>query len=404
MKKLGFGILAIAIEVGTGIPNPLNATAAGTVPDPGLTPAISISSTLNTAPPNGFAVKQFIVGFRNTTTDPDSYIGDLDLKLEGGANQVIVDINGEVSLEPFILDRTLLGYSIRLDYPDADSPQPEVGDVVTFKFVAGAFDMPDPNTGWEPFVRFDRISTTGGNSILQGPDEGTVAALPDSPDVPQAPTATAGVEQATVEINPNSGGETVNTYRVTASPGGESCDITPPDTSCMVSGLQAGTSYTFTAVALNAGLPSAASSASNSVTPTSPAARSRGDGASGTSRVPDSHPGIFLTVRGDSGSNATGSEVRYGAYAIRSNSPFLLSLRVGTDLSTQRVLASGQTRLGGHLDHTITLPRLSPGSHVVVLTAIGPDGQALTLGNRVIVSNDGTIASITEEALQPSVR
>lgn len=404
LKKLGFGILAIAIAVGMGLPNSLNATAAGTVPDPGLTPAISISSTLNTAPPTGFAAKQFIVGFRNTSTDPDSYIGDLDLKLDGSANQVIVDINGESYVEPYTLVRTSLGYSIRLDYRDADSPQPEVGDLVTFKFVAGAFDMPNPNTGWEPFVRFDRISTTGGNSLLEGPEEGAVAALPASPDVPQAPTATAGADEVTVEITPNSGGETVSTYRITASPDGDSCDITPPDTSCVFSGFELDTSYSFTAVALNAGFPSGASSPSNSVTLTSPVLPSSGDGASVNSRTPNSDPGIFLTVRGDSGANASGSEVRYGAYAIQSKSPFLLSIRIGTDLATQRVLASGQARLGGHLDQTVTLPSLPAGTHVVVLTAIGPAGEALTLGNRVIVLNDGTIASITEEALQPSVR
>jgi hypothetical protein len=191
-------------------------------------------------------------------------------------DQVIIDINGESYHQAFRIDRDITapskGYLIRLDYTDLDAPGPETGDVVTIKMAAGAFRMPADTTNYVPFLEFNNIQVNGQNGALQSLDEGTVLSpLPPSPDDPAAPTATAGVEEATVTITPNTSGETVTTYRITSSPGGATCDITPPDTSCIVTGLQGGTAYTFTAVALNAGFPSGASPASNSVTPESSA-------------------------------------------------------------------------------------------------------------------------------------
>jgi hypothetical protein len=89
--------------------------------------------------------------------------------------------------------------------------------------------------------------------------------------VPQAPTigtATAGESQATVTFTSGAtGGSAITSYTVTSSPGnitasGASSPIT-------VAGLMNdGTSYTFTVTATNANGTSAASAATNSVTPT----------------------------------------------------------------------------------------------------------------------------------------
>lgn len=91
--------------------------------------------------------------------------------------------------------------------------------------------------------------------------------------VPQAPTigtATDGGTGTTVTVAYTAGatgGSTVTAYTATSSPGGFTGTGTSPIT---VSGLTAGTAYTFTVTATNANGTSAASSASNSVTPAVP--------------------------------------------------------------------------------------------------------------------------------------
>lgn len=91
-----------------------------------------------------------------------------------------------------------------------------------------------------------------------------------APGVPGTPTAIAGAGSATVSITPPSSGGTPSSYTVTSSPAGGTCTVTVPATSCVVSGLTPGTSYTFTATATNGLATSGASAASNAVTPTSP--------------------------------------------------------------------------------------------------------------------------------------
>ncbi|MGI9186748.1 MAG: hypothetical protein ACR2J9_04390, partial [Gaiellales bacterium] len=66
-------------------------------------------------------------------------------------------------------------------------------------------------------------------------------------------------------------GPSISAYSVMASPGGRSCSIAPPASSCVVDGLTNGTTYTFTATATNAAGTSNASAASASVTPTAAA-------------------------------------------------------------------------------------------------------------------------------------
>ena len=89
------------------------------------------------------------------------------------------------------------------------------------------------------------------------------------PVTPTAPTAVAGNGQATVTLgSPSaSGGGAVATYTITASPGGATCTVTSPATSCIITGLANGTPYTFTSTANNSTGTSTASLPSAAVTP-----------------------------------------------------------------------------------------------------------------------------------------
>lgn len=112
------------------------------------------------------------------------------------------------------------------------------------------------------------VANAGSNNITR--IGGRVAPAP--PQTPSAPTAEAGVESATVTIEPNPPSAifgTPTSYTVTAvEDPARGCTVTPPGTFCLVTGLTAGASYTFTARANLETWQTAASGPSNAVTPT----------------------------------------------------------------------------------------------------------------------------------------
>ena len=87
------------------------------------------------------------------------------------------------------------------------------------------------------------------------------------PGAPTYVTATGAIASATVSWVAPTVGAAVTSYTVTSSPGAITCSSST--TSCVVTGLTAGTSYTFSVTATNSYGTSSASSSSGAVTPTS---------------------------------------------------------------------------------------------------------------------------------------
>jgi len=115
------------------------------------------------------------------------------------------------------------------------------------------------------------LASAGRSIAVRGSSAVNVYSHPGSPETPSAPhgvTGTAGNAAVAVSWSPpsNDGGETITGYTATAGTG-ESCSVTSvapatPPTTCTVSGLTNGASYTFTVTATNSvgtGSPSAAS-------------------------------------------------------------------------------------------------------------------------------------------------
>lgn len=113
------------------------------------------------------------------------------------------------------------------------------------------------------------FTMTATNSVGTSAQSNTSAAVTPAtvPGAPTIGTATAGDASASVAFTPpaSNGGSAITGYTVTASPGGATATGTASPIT--VFGLQNGLAHTFTVVATNAVGNSAASAASNSVTP-----------------------------------------------------------------------------------------------------------------------------------------
>ena len=151
-----------------------------------------------------------------------------------------------------------------------------------------------------------KVSATNGvyNSSLSVSSSAVTPAT-----VPGAPTAVTAVtttpNSATISFTPpvSTGGDAITSYTVTSSPGGFTCTVAAPGTSCTISGsLTNGIAYTFTAIATNSVGNSTPSSGSTAITPIGPPAAPTGVSAT----AGDGGATISFTAPNANGSAITG--------------------------------------------------------------------------------------------------
>ncbi len=156
-------------------------------------------------------------------------------------------------------------------------------------------------------------TNSAGTSSASSPSDAVTPR--NAPGVPGKPTAVAGDAQATVTIVPPLTGGAPDTYLVTASPGGATCTVTVPATSCDITGLTNAIAHTFWSTATNASGTSAASTSSDPITPTLAApgvpgrpAALAGDGKATVTIVPPltgGAPDTYLVTASPGGATCT---------------------------------------------------------------------------------------------------
>ena len=219
-----------------------------------------------------------------------------------------------------------------------------------------------------------------------------VDTTPAAPNTPNTPTAVAGDAQATITVTNGAGAGGIPTsYRVTAvgvSPA-KTCDITVPATSCDITGLTNGTSYTFTATATNGGGTSSDSGPSSAVTPAIPPGTC---GTSGTFTITANHivsnsscvgtvtvPSTVTDIDASAFSGAAITGVTFtapsslttiGQYA------FLNTTSLGSITLPDSVTTIGQSAFNGSHVTSVTLP--SNPSFTTIPTGMFANASSLT--------------------------
>jgi hypothetical protein len=117
------------------------------------------------------------------------------------------------------------------------------------------------------------VTATNATGTSVASDASNIVTHATTPDAPKGVTAITGNTKATVSFTApsNGGGSPITQYKATSSPGGFTGTLNQAGSGAIiVRGLTNGTAYTFKVTATNALGASAASAASNSVTPIPP--------------------------------------------------------------------------------------------------------------------------------------
>ena len=238
----------------------------------------------------------------------------------------------------------------------------------------------------------------------------------NAPNTPAAPTVVAGDSSATITVVPGSGnGGPATSYVVTAAPGGATCTVYSPATTCSISGLDNGTAYTFTSVAHNNSGSAGPSAPSNAVIPaTKPTlvtsvsavagntnavvtftAPSNNGGAEISSYTVTSSPGGFTCVLNAPFTTpltctvpGLSNGVAYTFTVSASNGAYT------SDASASSVAVTPKTVPGAPTLSAATSSTTSPGSATVTVTSPGSNGGDAIISYTVTSSPGGFTCTV----------
>lgn len=217
---------------------------------------------------------------------------------------------------------------------------------------------------------------------LTGPAADPVSTMVYTPvGTPVITSVVPGDGQATVNVAPGPGGVPAS-YTVTAS-NGKTCTVTPPQTSCTITGLSNGVAYTFTVVASNPLGDSTESSASEPVKPT----------PSGGGAVQAKFTSIVLKANSMVVHWAPTKGASPTAYQYRSQQINKVTGKLG---AWSKWTTKGVTP--GQLQATLKLPRSADGFWVQLRTLTGntKSAAAQTMLRRTVSSTSHS-ASVTPQ-------
>ena len=113
--------------------------------------------------------------------------------------------------------------------------------------------------------------------------------------------------------------------------------------------------------------------------------------SSGSSEGRALSPAIHLDLKAKVGDQISGRPVEIAGTGLGSGSAYSLVVR-----SSPTTIKSGSASGMGNFSNTLRMPALPAGTHTLTLTAIAPDGSALTLTQTFTVSAAGVVTSMSD--------
>lgn len=239
-------------------------------------------------------------------------------------------------------------------------------------------------------------ATSDGSITMYMTEDPLLVVAPTKPGSPTGVQATSGRNQSSVvswTVPNNDGGDPITSYRVTASQGGGTCTVNGATaSSCTMSNLQNGTSYTFTVEAINQVGASDPSSSSNTATPAG--APTFSAPSTGLSGIYSNAFSLQLSATG--ASNGSGN-VAISSYALTAG-----TLPAGLNLNSSTGLISGSPATTGSFAVTVTATDANSQSTAASFT-IQISRSTQTIGFTITPTSAASSGSGYSAALTPTL-